>query len=161
MRMLCTILGAIALLAFWNGCSRQQEPEPGSAISGAARSKNPPTQLNTLTEEVKLRGVPVGNIVFLNSVKLEPTPAKDAVFSIDSEGERLLVALRPGTDLPSTAGHRFQLRGRIEQLPSPAAMQKRWKLSKEQIAEARAQRFYLVADYLAPESQPTPIALSE
>jgi hypothetical protein len=91
----------------------------------------------------------IGDMVFLNDVKLAAGP-KGRLFVIsDSGGKRMLVALKGAQKLTEPLPLVVDIKGIIRSLPAPQILRREWMLSKEQIEAFGPQHIYIDAEYIS------------
>jgi len=102
---------------------------------------NTPTQLAPLFEGHRPADL-VNSQVFLNRVTLEPTNAESVYYATDEKGDRMLVSAhsRNAPTVESVVNVMGIMR------PVSTDMLKKWKLSKDEQKEAKAQGVYLDAE---------------
>lgn len=95
----------------------------------------------------------VGDMVFLNDVRLE-AGLKPHVFVVSGfKGVRMLVVSGDEALPPEQRPVTVDIKGRIRQMPSLAFLQKKWKLSKDQIRIFGRQKIYIAAEYVKEQDQ--------
>jgi hypothetical protein len=137
-------IAVAALLArrIWNRITERD------AVVSAASSASPPSSLASLL--VDHADSFVGDMVFLNEVRVHPGPARNVLIVSGAQGRRMLAfweGARPccGDD-PITA----DIQGRIRPLPPTATLRRQWKLSKEQARAFGEQQIYILAESIKP-----------
>ena len=105
------------------------------------RGVDTPSQISLLFDGHRPSDL-INSLVFLNRVKLEPTPAGNVYYAMDDLGNRVLVMANtskaPADE--STANVMGTLR------PVNSELLRKWKLSKEEQKAIKAQGVYLQAD---------------
>lgn len=90
--------------------------------------------------------VEIGDMVFLNNVRLDVGPKPNLFVVTGSNGLRMLVTLetndRPSAPLPKSV----DVKGIIRRLPAPRILRKEWTLSTDQIDHFGRQGVYIAAE---------------
>jgi hypothetical protein len=143
--VLAAVVVSIAVLGF----HRLTADHDWSAPEPSAIADPIPSSLATLVA-IKANSN-LGEVVFLNDVKVEGRP-KPGIFIVrGTEGNRILVVAE---DWQATSGFsNADVRGQIRKLPSMSALRKQWRLSKEQAQEFSEQQIYIAAEYIKPQAE--------
>jgi len=102
----------------------------------------------------------VGDMVFLNDVRLEALPQSHLFIVSGVNGAQMLVSLEAPKDF-QTLPAAVDLRGTIRRLPGLRALQKTWKLTKDQARTFATQHIYLSAEYVKSQPENTTLNASE
>jgi hypothetical protein len=86
----------------------------------------------------------LGEMVFLNDVRIEDGPGTKVFFISGAQGRRMLVV----SDDPDFTGHvgTVDIKGSIRRLPPVGSLRKDWRLTKEQAVTFGQQGIYLAAE---------------
>jgi hypothetical protein len=93
----------------------------------------------------------LGDLVFLNDVKVEPGPKAGIFIVRGAQGNRMLVVT---DDQKGARGFsKADVRGQIRKLPPWATLRKEWRLSKEQALHLSHDHIYIAAEYIKPQAE--------
>lgn len=145
MRVLAILLLSSSLLVA--GCSRNKSDKTTSnkAEKPVVSRTNTPTQIKPFLED-KEDGAQPGQIVFFNSVKIEPGPSDKTVYAVGANGGKMLVVLNEPLEKPPVPQARFDVKGSVERTPTTATMRKKWKMKKDEASEVQKVGVYLESE---------------
>jgi len=124
-------------------CSHNKADKTSKAEKNSVASRtNTPTQIKPFLED-REEGVQPGQIVFLNSVKIEPGPRDKTVYAVGPNGGKMLVVLNEPLEKPPTPQARFDVKGSVERTPTARTMRKKWKMKKDEASEVQKVGVYL------------------
>jgi hypothetical protein len=146
---LLLVVAAVVVTIAALGIHRLTADRDWSAGEPSATSDPVPSSLATLVA-IKASSS-LGEVVFLNDVKVERGP-KPGIFIVrGTQGNRILVV---ADDLQETSGFsNADVRGQIRKLPSVPTLRKEWRLSKEQAHEFADDQIYIAAEYVKPQAE--------
>lgn len=90
----------------------------------------------------------VGDMVFLNDVRLISGPQPHIFIISGAKGSQMLVVSEDGLLPVQRTPAIVDIKGRIRQLPSSAILRKQWKLSTDQANIFGQQQNYIAAEYI-------------
>jgi hypothetical protein len=118
------------------------------SVRAEVKASDTPTDISSLFEPSKLRSS-IGEVVFLNEVRIEPGPSKHLFFAADQRGNKIVVS--SDSDATKSLNGKFaEVMGVITPLPALAAMEREWKLSTSVAAGLRKEAVYIRADRIWP-----------
>ena len=88
----------------------------------------------------------IGDMVFLNDVRLDAGPKPKLFVVTGSNGLRMLVTFETNNGANQPLPKNVDLKGTICRLPAPRILRKEWMLSKDQIDRFRRQGVYIAAE---------------
>ena len=89
----------------------------------------------------------IGDMVFLNNVRLHPGPMPDLFVVSGARGARMLVFLETNKEFRAVSGD-VDIKGTIQRLPELQVLRKAWRLSKDQLRFFQKQQVYIAAEYV-------------
>ena len=141
MTLLC--IGLIAALRLINTAM-----ENDIELSPAERS-SAPSAIGSLM--VGNPSAEIGDMVFLNDVRLQAGPKPDLFVVSGSRGVRMLVSLEAAKEIQAAPG-KVDIKGTIRQLPTLQVLRKGWRLNKDQVHFFGKQQVYIAADYMKEQN---------
>jgi hypothetical protein len=96
----------------------------------------------------------INDIVYLNRIKLSPTPEGNVYYAADDSGSRMLV-IAPSSKAPGDE-RTASVMGTVR--PVTPALLKKWKLSKDEQKAIKAQGVYLEADSVKVQKDASTLA---
>ncbi len=116
-----------------------------NGVRGASASDGPvPTNIGAFLDSPDLAGS-LGQIVFLNDVRIQRGAAGGVLVAEDPAGRSLIVVPKE-TSLKIEDGQFADVMGTIAPLPPVATMKKIWKLSPEEAKSRQADAVYIDAN---------------
>jgi hypothetical protein len=97
----------------------------------------------------------IGDVVFLNNVRLRAGPTPDLFVVSGGKGVRMLVVLEGTKEFRAVSGD-VDIRGTIRQLPALQVLRKGWKLSKDQLYFFGKQQVYIAAESVKEQNRNAP-----
>ncbi len=139
------VLSAFVVLSVLTGGVLLLSALDANGASGASRSGGPvPTNIGAFLDSPEMAGS-LGQIVFLNDVRIQRGAAAGVLVARDPAGRSLIVVPKE-TTLRIEDGQLADVMGAIAPLPSVPAMRKLWKLSPEEAKSRRADTIYIDAN---------------
>ncbi len=122
-------------------------------VRAEVKMSDTPTDISSLLES-KFRS-PIGDVVFLNEVRIEPGPSIHLFFAADQQGNKIMIRWdTAATNLLN--GKLADVTGVIKRLPSLAAMEREWNLGRSVATDLPKEAIYIHADRIWPASAVTP-----
>jgi hypothetical protein len=94
----------------------------------------------------------IGDMVFLNDVKLRPGPRSTIFIAIGTRGKRLLVRWKTTKQIGQRTPQIVDIKGIIRQMPTPGILHTEWMLSKKQIDMLERQNVYIEAESIETQN---------
>ena len=98
-------------------------------------------------------GAEIGDMVFLNDVRLQPGPEPQLFVVSGAKGTRMLVALDAANGPMRATPMTVDIKGLIRRLPASGILRRQWKLTKDQIQRFGPQQIYIAAEYVKGQDQ--------
>src|SRR3954447_15957182 len=94
----------------------------------------------------------IGDMVFLNNVRLEAGPTPDLFVVSGSKGVRMLVSVEATKQFQPIQGD-VDIKGTIRRLPALKVLWKGWGLGKDQLHFFGKQQVYIAAEYVKEQNR--------
>ena len=94
----------------------------------------------------------IGDMVFLNDVKLKPGPHARLFIAIGANGGWLLVRWEAREQAEQPTPEIVDIKGIIRQMPTPRVLHREWLLSKKESEILGRQSVYIAAGSVKPQS---------
>ena len=95
----------------------------------------------------------IGDMVFLNDVRLQAGPSPQLFVVSGAKGTRMLIALDAAEGPRQAEPMTVDIKGLIRRLPASAILRRQWKLTKDQIQHFGPQQIYIAAEYARGQNQ--------
>lgn len=95
----------------------------------------------------------IGDMVFLNDVRLQPGPEPKLFVVSDATGTRMLVALDAANRAIRATPMAVDIKGLVRRLPASGILRKQWKFTKNQVQFFGPQKIYIAAEYVRRQNQ--------
>ena len=95
----------------------------------------------------------IGDMVFLNDVRLQAGPQPQLFIVSGAEGTQMLIRLDSANRSIGAVAMKVDIKGMLRRLPAPEMLRKEWKLTKNQLHLFGQQQIYIAAEYAKGQSQ--------
>ena len=95
----------------------------------------------------------IGDMVFLNDVRLKAGPEPQLFIVSGAEGTQMLIRLDSSNGSIRATPMKVDIKGLLRRLPAPGMLRKEWKLTKRQIHFFGHQQIYIAAEYAKGQDQ--------
>jgi hypothetical protein len=138
------LFAASAVVHHWN---RDVERFAGLTTSGNADT--PSSLAPLLSGQVEPM---IGDVVFLNDVRVKPGPKSD-IFVVSGSARKHMLVVSDNTKHAS-ALRRVDIKGQIRRLPTEWTLRREWHLTPEQARSFGEQQIYVAAEYMRKQHEP-------
>ncbi|MGC2195581.1 MAG: hypothetical protein WA628_12960 [Terriglobales bacterium] len=94
----------------------------------------------------------IGDMVFLNNVRLQAGPTPDLFVVSGRRGAQMLMSLEASKEFQAVPGD-VDIKGTIRRLPALEVLRKGWRLSKDQLHFFGRQHVYIAAEYVKEQNR--------
>jgi hypothetical protein len=138
-----TVLLSAGILAAWRALDTAVASDTDFPTSEgpATESRLAPLMISNVSAEI-------GDMVFLNNVRLDVGPTPKLFVVTGSSGLQMLVASEANKSANQPFSEHVDIKGTIRRLPASGILRKEWMLSKEQIDRFKRQGVYIAAEFI-------------
>lgn len=138
-----TLLFCVGVIAAWWAAERVMASDVDSGSTGEVSI--PARLAPLLGGDVDSE---IGDMVFLNDVRLEAGPGPQLFFVSGAMGTRMLVRVDTASEPRPATPMTVDIKGVLCRLPGPAILRRGWKLTRDQIQVFGQQQIYIAAEYV-------------